>query len=44
MANITPRKDKDGNIISYQIRVYRGRDASGKQLKDYLMTWRPRRE
>ena len=40
MANITPRKDKDGNIISYQIRVFRGRDASGKRLKDYLMTWK----
>ena len=41
MANITPRKDKDGNIISYQIRVFRGRDASGKRLKDYILTWRP---
>lgn len=41
MANITPRKDKDGNIISYQIRVFRGRDASGKRLKDYMMTWKP---
>ena len=41
MANITPRKDKDGNIISYQIRVFRGRDASGKRLKDYILTWKP---
>ena len=41
MANITPRKDKDGRIISYQIRVFRGRDASGKRLKDYIMTWKP---
>lgn len=41
MANITPRRDKDGNIISYQIRVFRGRDASGKRLKDYMMTWKP---
>ena len=41
MANITPRKDKDRNIISYQIRVFRGRDISGKRLKDYIMTWRP---
>lgn len=41
MANITPRRDKSGNIISYQIRVFRGRDASGKRLKDYLLTWRP---
>lgn len=41
MANVSPRKDKDGNIISYQIRVFRGRDASGKRLKDYMMTWKP---
>ena len=41
MANVTPRKDKDGNIISYQIRVFRGRDAAGKKLKDYIMTWKP---
>lgn len=41
MANITSRKDKDGRIISYQIRVFRGRDASGKRLKDYIMTWKP---
>ena len=41
MATISERKDKDGNVISYQVRVFRGRDASGKRLKDYLMTWRP---
>ena len=41
MANITPRTDKSGKIISYQIRVFRGRDASGKRLKDYMMTWKP---
>lgn len=41
MANITPRKDKDGNVISYQIRVFRGRNADGKRLKDYMMTWKP---
>ena len=41
MANISSRKDKNGNIISYQIRVFRGRDASGKRLKDYMMTWKP---
>lgn len=41
MANITPREDKDGKIISYQIRVFRGRDASGKRLKDYILTWKP---
>ena len=41
MANITPRRNKAGEIISYQIRVFRGRNADGKRLKDYLMTWRP---
>ena len=41
MANITPRKNKDGEIISYQIRVFRGRNADGTRLKDYMMTWRP---
>ncbi len=41
MANISERRDKDGNIISFQIRVFRGRDASGKRLKDYQMTWKP---
>lgn len=41
MANITPRKDKEGNTISFQIRVFRGRDASGKRLKDYILTWKP---
>jgi integrase len=39
MANIRPRKDKHGNIISYQIRVFKGRDENGKQLKPYTMTW-----
>lgn len=41
MATINPRYDKNGNTISYQIRVFRGRDSSGKRLKDYMMTWRP---
>ncbi len=41
MANITPRRGKGGKIISYQIRVFRGRDSTGKRLKDYIMTWRP---
>ncbi|MGF7145938.1 integrase [Anaerotaenia torta] len=39
MASKTPRKDKDGNITSYQIEVYRGRDPEGKKLKPYSMTW-----
>lgn len=44
MANISERRDKDGNIISYQIRVFRCRDASGKRLKDYQMTWKTTRQ
>jgi integrase len=40
MANIRPRKGKDGGIISYEIRVYRGRGADGKQLKPHTMTWK----
>lgn len=39
MANIQPRKNKEGKIISYSIRVHKGRDANGKQLKPYSMTW-----
>ncbi|MDE5754212.1 MAG: site-specific integrase [Oscillospiraceae bacterium] len=41
MANITTRKNKAGEIISYRIRVARGYDSSGKKLKPYEMTWRP---
>ena len=40
MANIRPRKDKSGNIISYEIRVFKGRDNNGKQLKPYTMSWK----
>lgn len=40
MANISPRKNKNGEIISYQIQVYRGRDSNGKKLKPYTMTWK----
>lgn len=40
MATITPRKNKEGNIVSYQIEVYRGRDADGRKLKPYTMRWR----
>ncbi len=39
MANIQSRKNKEGKIISYSIRVHKGRDAFGKQLKPYVMTW-----
>lgn len=39
MANIQERRDKDGNLISYSIRVFRGRDANGKQLKPWTTTF-----
>ncbi|MBP1546175.1 MAG: site-specific integrase [Oscillospiraceae bacterium] len=41
MANIRPRKNKNGDIISYEIRVFKGRGENGKQLKPYTMTWKP---
>ena len=41
MANIQPRTNKNGEIISYSIRVHKGRDIStGKQLTPYTMTWK----
>ncbi len=39
MANVQPRRNKDGKIISYSIRVHKGRDMNGKQLKPYTMTF-----
>lgn len=41
MANITPRHDKAGNVISYRIRVSRGYDLEGNKLKPYEMTFKP---
>lgn len=35
MANIQERRDKSGKLISYSIRVFRGRGADGKQLKPF---------
>jgi len=46
MARIIPqyRKDENGNKetvpYAYNIRVYRGYDAQGKELKPYQKTWR----
>lgn len=37
MANITPRKNKDGSVV-YRIRVFGGRDSEGKQ-KTFQCTW-----
>lgn len=39
MANIQERRNKDGQLISYSIRVHRGRGADGKQLKPYTATF-----
>lgn len=42
MASITPRKNKAGEIISYQIKVSRGRDQlTGKQLTPFTKTYTP---
>ncbi len=41
MASLQARKDKAGKIISYSIRVYKGRNPnSGRQLTPYTATWR----
>lgn len=39
MANIQERRDKNGRLISYSIRVHRGRGADGKQLKPWTTTF-----
>lgn len=39
MANIQERRSKDGKLISFSIRVHRGRGADGKQLKPYTATF-----
>lgn len=42
MASIQERRDKTGKLISYQIKVSRGRDVlTGKQLTPYNLTWKP---
>lgn len=40
MANIEARKNKDGKIVSYRIKVYKGRDKSGKKLRPDILTWK----
>lgn len=39
MANIQERRNKEGKLVSYSIRVHRGRGADGKQLKPYTTTF-----
>jgi len=42
MASITPRRNKVGEIVSYQVKVSRGRDAlTGKPLTPYTTTYTP---
>lgn len=42
MANITPRRNKKGEVTSYTIRVFRGYDNHGKQLKPYITSYKPK--
>jgi len=39
MANLQERRDKSGKLISYSIRVHRGRGPDGKQLKPWTATF-----
>ncbi len=39
MAYLQERRDKTGKLISYSIRVHRGRDRNGHQLKPYTTTF-----
>lgn len=39
MANLQERRDKSGKLIFYSIRVHRGRDADGRQLKPWTATF-----
>lgn len=42
MASVTARKNKAGQVISYQIKVSRGRDKlTGKQLTPFTTTYTP---
>ncbi len=42
MANIYPRKNKKGQITSFTIRVFRGKDENGKNLKPYTTSFKPK--
>ena len=39
MASITPKLDKDGNVVAYKIKVFLGYSSSGKQMTS-CKTWR----
>ena len=40
MANMQERRNKEGKLISFSVRVYRGRDAAGKQLKPHMTSFK----
>lgn len=40
MANIQERRSKDGKLVSFSIRVHRGRGADGRQLKPWTATFK----
>lgn len=40
MASLQPRKNKDGKIISYSIKIFTGRDSTGRQLKPFTATFK----
>ncbi len=40
MANLQERRNKDGKLVSYLVRVHRGRGANGKQLKPYTASFK----
>lgn len=40
MTNLQERRDKSGKLVSYSIRVHRGRGADGKQLKPFTATFK----
>ncbi len=44
MASITRIYNKKGELISYQIRVYRGEKEKGKHNKPFLLTYKPPKE
>ena len=39
MANLQERRNKDGKLISYSIRVHRGRGPDGRQLKPWTTSF-----
>lgn len=39
MASLQERRNKDGKLISFSIRVHRGKNADGKQLKPFTATF-----